>query len=169
MSLTCRADDNSERRLNLHKAAFAKRLSSAPVQQEMHKTAQPDFKAEGKVFSVLLVDDVEDNRKLFSLYTKKLGLQCVTASSGTAALEMLSAETFDLILLDLQMPQMNGYSTLEELRRRGIQTPVLALTAHAFTHEKKRCLEAGFDGFISKPVSLEKFKEIIKEFLCSIA
>jgi CheY-like chemotaxis protein len=89
------------------------------------------------------------------------------ASSGKAALQALESEQFDLILMDVQMPELDGLEATREIRRReaaGTRTPIVALTAHALTGDRERCLEAGMDGYMTKPVNPTELDEVLEKY-----
>ena len=102
--------------------------------------------------SILVVDDSPDNRLLISFMLKKLGLKVETAVDGRESLQKVSDFNFDLILMDLQMPNMGGYEAVMNLRRTGFDKPIVALTAHAMKDEKEKCLANGFTGYLTKPI-----------------
>ncbi len=105
---------------------------------------------------VLLVDDGDTNRKLISLILKRAGAELTEASDGKQACEIaLGGTTFDVILLDMQMPVMDGYTAASTMRAAGLATPMLALTAHAMKEDRDKCLNAGCSDYLTKPVSAE--------------
>jgi len=121
--------------------------------------------AEIKPFSetrILIVDDAPDNRTLLQLNLKRLGYQVSEASSGQEAIDLALAAPFDVILLDIQMPGLDGFETLRALRKQDYKKPIVALTAHAMKGDKERCLDGGFNDFLSKPINRERLKEVIK-------
>lgn len=85
--------------------------------------------------------------------------------NGQQAVELFKEKTFDLVFLDVQMPIMDGYTATEIMRRYerplGTRTPIIALTAHALQGDREKCLEAGMDDYLSKPLNLEALGEII--------
>ena len=101
---------------------------------------------------VLIVEDSEDNRIIISRLLKKYGALVESCDDGKAGVEAAMSNRFDAVLMDIQMPIMDGYEAVSELRRRGYGKPVIALTAHALREERLYCLDAGFDEHISKPV-----------------
>jgi len=107
---------------------------------------------------VLLVEDQEVNRTFVQRLLERQGHRIVPAADGLMALELLERDTYDLMLLDIQMPGMGGEEVLARLRRQeqasGLHLPVIALTAHALAGDKEKLIEAGFDGYISKPVQM---------------
>ncbi len=106
---------------------------------------------------ILVAEDGADNRRLIGHLLKRLGADAVLVENGELALRRaLFAEAeqqpFDVILMDLQMPEVDGYEATQTLRDAGFMRPVIALTAHATDFERQRCREAGFDGFAIKPI-----------------
>jgi len=105
--------------------------------------------------SILLVDDSPDNRLLISFMLKKIGLHVDTAVDGRDAIQKVFDQNYDLLLMDLQMPNMGGYETVMQLRQSGFQQPIIALTAHAMKDEKEKCLANGFTAYLTKPIDKE--------------
>jgi PAS domain S-box-containing protein len=101
---------------------------------------------------ILVVDDGETNRKLIKLVLGRVGAQVETAENGQRAIDRATNESFDLILMDMQMPIMDGYAATGELRQRGLTIPIIALTANAMKWDEARCLGAGCSGYLSKPI-----------------
>ena len=121
--------------------------SSGPVQA----AALPDASAL-RNRRVLVVDDSETNRQLMRLMLRGAGAQVEQAENGGQALQRALAEPFDIILMDMQMPVMDGYAATAELRRCGITSPIIALTANAMREDAARCLQAGCSGYLAKPI-----------------
>jgi CheY-like chemotaxis protein len=113
--------------------------------------------SEGRAYSVLLVEDHEINRKLAEIMLQRMGYRYALAADGQQALDRLAQERFDVVLMDVMMPVMDGISALKLLRERealrGNRTRVLMVTAHAMTGDRERFLSSGADGYVSKPMS----------------
>jgi signal transduction histidine kinase/CheY-like chemotaxis protein len=112
---------------------------------------------------VLVVDDIEMNRELLDLQVTSLGAISATAESGEQAIQMLAEGDFDLLLLDCQMPEFDGYQTARSIRVRWPQRRlrIVAVTAHAQPGERERCLSAGMDDYISKPVAMLTLERLL--------
>ncbi|NLX98752.1 MAG: response regulator [Rhodopirellula sp.] len=113
-------------------------------------TQQPERILAGK--RVLVVDDGPTNRKLIDLVLRRAGVEVVQSDNGMSAVELATADAFDLILMDMQMPIMDGYTAARTLREAGLRIPILALTSHAMRGDEEKCLEAGCSGYLSKPI-----------------
>ena len=116
---------------------------------------------------ILLVEDGATNRKLIRLVLERAGATVRCAENGRAGIDAAEAESFDLILMDMQMPVLDGYSAARELRRRGHAAPILALTAHAMSGDMQKCLDAGCSGYLSKPIDPQRLLQAIAEALGS--
>jgi CheY-like chemotaxis protein len=114
---------------------------------------------------VLLTDDSIDNQKLVSMYLEHAGLAVTVASNGEEAVEQALQGDFDLILMDIQMPVMDGLEATATLRDIGDRTPVIALTATAMKADMLRCRQAGCDGFLAKPIDRRCFYMTLSEYL----
>lgn len=102
--------------------------------------------------NILVVDDSDDTRELVGYILNEEGANVETACDGRECLVKTSDRPFSLILLDIRMPGLDGYETVDLIRQRGYTQPVAALTAHALRSERQHCLESGFDDYITKPV-----------------
>jgi CheY-like chemotaxis protein len=116
--------------------------------------------------SVLLAEDNVINQQLVRRLLEKRGHSVTVTGSGREALERVAAESFDVILMDVQMPDMDGLQASTRIREiekdRGTYTPILALTAHTMKGDRERCLAAGMDQFINKPIDAERFVEVVE-------
>jgi two-component system, sensor histidine kinase and response regulator len=116
---------------------------------------------------ILLAEDNPVNQKLAVRLLEKLGHSSVVACNGSAALDAHARETFDLILMDVQMPEMNGYEAARSIRSRengGGRVPIVALTAHAMKGDRELCLQAGMDDYLSKPIRLQDLGEVLERW-----
>ncbi len=111
-----------------------------------------EMRFDGLPSKVLIVDDGETNRKLVRLMLEKHGVETANASDGREGVDAILKGDFDLVLMDMQMPVMDGYSATRELRSKGLALPIIALTAHAMKGDEDKCLEAGCSGYLTKPV-----------------
>jgi PAS domain S-box-containing protein len=121
----------------------------------------PDF--EGK--TVLVAEDVDTNFFLIKTMLKKLNLNVLHASNGLIALDMAVEHQPDLIIMDIQMPEMDGSEAFEQIRHQHLNMPVIAITAFAMLGEEKQYLDLGFDAYLSKPLSLDKLVDLLVVFL----
>lgn len=114
---------------------------------------------------ILVVDDSADNRMLIQLFLSRMGYQADTADSGQEAVARAFSNKYDLILMDVQMPVMDGFEALAKLRERGVVAPVVALTAHTMKGDRERCLAGGFDDFLGKPIDRELLKKCLERHI----
>jgi len=110
---------------------------------------------------VLLAEDDPDHGPLLSLILAKAGAQVTVAKNGAEAVEMAEEayddkRPFDIILMDMQMPVLDGYGATQKIKQTDSETPILAVTARAFDKERNKCFEVGCDDFIAKPVETDK-------------
>ena len=127
--------------------------------------AQPLNHNRFKQRHILLVDDGHTNRKLAGLILSRLGLTYEEACNGKEAIEKIAVDHFDVVLMDISMPVMDGLTAAGLLRKHGITTPMVALTALASPEERQRCLDGGFTDFLPKPIRTEKLIEILQQFI----
>ena len=116
---------------------------------------------------ILLVDDSADMRKLVELFLKMLKHEVEVASNGQIAVDMVQAQSYDVILMDMRMPLMDGYEATEMIRkyeeRKGLErTPIIALTSFSMKEEIDKSLNAGCDSHLIKPVNRESLEEVLK-------
>ena len=115
---------------------------------------------------VLVVEDNERNMKLFRDVLQGSGYRTLEATTGTRAVELVIEHGPDLVLMDIQLPDIDGIEALYQLRAdvRTASVPVLALTAQAMEGDRERFLAAGFDGYLSKPVNIADFVATVKRY-----
>ncbi len=119
---------------------------------------------------ILLAEDNILNQKLATFALKKLGVELVIANHGQETLDLLQEQTFDLILMDLEMPVLDGYQTSRIIREEmGLDIPIIACTAHVLAEEKERCEAIGMDGFITKPYKPDVLGKEISRVLADVS
>ncbi|MHC4385946.1 MAG: response regulator [Planctomycetota bacterium] len=118
---------------------------------------------------VLLVEDQQSNRTVISLMLEALGIQVETAEDGEEALLKADSHVYDLILMDIKMPKMDGYEATKQLRQKGIQAPIIALSAKVFDGDEHHQISTLFDGFLTKPVDSKKLSEALKKYIKSLS
>lgn len=124
---------------------------------------------------VLLAEDCPDNRRLLMLYLSRLGLQVDGAETGVEAVSLMRSamqgcgSPYELVLMDCQMPEMDGFTATRLLREMGYRGPVVAVTANAMSEDQDRCMAAGCDAYITKPVDREAFVEMVRTYLATVS
>ena len=98
---------------------------------------------------------------------KRLGVYATLADNGEEAVQALAREDFDLVLMDCQMPLLDGYQATERIRAidAGKRIPIVALTANAFTEDRQRCLDAGMDDYVAKPITIAELEQVLARWL----
>jgi signal transduction histidine kinase/CheY-like chemotaxis protein/HPt (histidine-containing phosphotransfer) domain-containing protein len=134
----------------------------------LEKTTPPTFTtvlpleptSRSRAFRILLAEDNRVNQAVASRLLAKLGHTPVIANNGREAIDLLQQESFDLVLMDIQMPEMDGILATKSIREREKSThghiPIIAMTAHAMKGDRARCIAAGMDGYVTKPINLEE-------------
>ncbi|MEM9351492.1 MAG: ATP-binding protein [Planctomycetota bacterium] len=115
--------------------------------------------------SVLVTDDGEANRKLAGLVLRRAGASVDEACNGAEAIQRIEQGSFDIVLMDMQMPVMDGMTATGRLRDEGAELPIIALTADAMKGTEQRCLEAGFSGYLTKPIDTDLLLSTIADQL----
>ncbi|HPZ84457.1 MAG TPA: response regulator, partial [Thermogutta sp.] len=123
---------------------------------------------------ILLAEDAPDNQRLISFILKKAGATVTVVKDGRAAVEAAmkaweNGEPFELILMDMQMPEMDGYQATRYLRDRGYSGKIVALTAHALPEDVTKALDAGCDAYLTKPIRRETFCKSLSKILAQSA
>jgi CheY-like chemotaxis protein len=114
---------------------------------------------------VLVVDDGTENRELIKLILDDLNIQSTTAVDGQDGLTKATQNSFDAILMDVQMPIMDGYTAVAHMRNQDIQVPIVALTAHAMKGIETRCLQAGYSHYMTKPINIDALIKLLVKLL----
>jgi CheY-like chemotaxis protein len=121
------------------------------------------------VLRVLVAEDNAVNQRLATRLLEKRGHRVTLSRNGREAVEALANQTFDLVLMDVQMPEMDGFEATAAIREKekhnGARVPIIALTAHAMKGDRERCLAAGMDGYLSKPIRSQELDEILETYL----
>lgn len=131
---------------------------AAPVAEKPEQIRKPQPRAYRS--KILLVEDNQINQEVANALLESFGATVVTADNGQDAVRHCSEGIFDIIVMDLQMPVMDGMTATRQLRRQGISTPIIGLTANAFAEDRQACLDAGMDDFLAKPVTRAKLSYI---------
>lgn len=141
-------------------------LVSSLVSESRLPQPQSPFEAlRGKKYKVLIVDDNVDNQALMKAFLRKADVLWDSASNGEQALTLASAQPYDIILMDVMMPVMDGLEATRRLRAKGYRRPIIALTAHAMKEEVEKSLAAGCDGHLSKPVDIKELLATMQRFV----
>ena len=121
---------------------------------------QPEFSG-----NVLVAEDVKTNQMLIKSLLERLGLKITIVEDGNEALQKALTCQFEMILMDIQMPHMNGYEATRAIRKEGITTPIVALTANAMKGDDKKCIDAGCDEYLSKPIDQRELLKMLDKYL----
>ncbi|MBF0371103.1 MAG: PAS domain S-box protein [Magnetococcales bacterium] len=146
--------------------------SLAPQEQQVEQKALPTASVRRGEATILLVDDAEENRLLVAAYLKKSAYQLKEVADGVEAVEAFQSGIFDLVLMDIQMPRMDGYEATRAIRQweqaQGQPpTPIIALTAHAMKNDADEALRSGCDLHLTKPIRKARLLEVISQFIGS--
>jgi CheY-like chemotaxis protein len=140
------------------------------LDSDAHERAQPVTRhsiREHAAFRrrVLVAEDSRANQKMIQRLIEKQGHSVVLVDTGSKAVEAVEQEEFDLVLMDVQMPDMDGFEATAEIRRRekatGKHQIIIAMTAHALKGDRERCIEAGMDDYLTKPVQIKKLNAVL--------
>ena len=114
---------------------------------------------------LLLAEDGRDNQRLITTHLRNAGAEVTIAENGRIAVDLATTQPFDMVLMDMQMPEMDGYAATSELRRRGMTLPIVALTAHAMAEDRGKCLAAGCTDYLTKPVEKELLLATVRSYI----
>ena len=136
--------------------------------EELKRLPEPEPDSDNEI-RILIVEDNVINQRVAKRMVENMGFKTEIANNGQEALDMLAERYYDLILLDVQMPVLDGLRTAQKIRIREMNTgrhiPIIAMTAHAQKEDRDRCLEAGMDDYISKPINMKILQEKIQAYL----
>jgi CheY-like chemotaxis protein len=138
------------------------------AEKQPRKSASPKSQPRGgRALHVLLAEDNGVNQILATKIFEKLGHRVTVVDDGRAAVEAAKSTTFDLIAMDIQMPELDGLQACREIREweqaAGGHVPIIAMTAHAMKGDRERCIEAGMDGYVAKPIHADELAAAIEE------
>lgn len=153
-----------------HVELMAPEVISTVVDTSSQKIESGKIESPKIPYQILLVEDSLDNQKLISRILEKQGASVTFAENGKIGVECASqawenGTPFDVILMDIQMPVMDGYEATSLLRQKGYNSPIVALTAHAMSGDREKCLRAGCDDYATKPISREKLIKLITDLV----
>lgn len=135
------------------------------VESDEHVAKEPQGDQKHFRGKVLVAEDTLTNQLLIKLLLEKLGLSVSIAQNGRQAVEMASEESFDLIFMDMHMPEMSGYEATAALREKGFLTPIIALTASAMKNDEEKCFSCGCSAYLCKPINRPALVKTIEHFL----
>jgi len=152
--------------------AIARVLGAAEAESEIPlitRYSLADSHAPGRSLSILLAEDNPVNQRLAARMLEKRGHRVVVTSNGREAVDALPTQKFDLILMDVQMPEMDGFEATAAIRQQetsgAARLPIVALTAHAMKGDRERCLAAGMDAYLAKPIRPEELDEVLDYYI----
>ena len=142
--------------------------------ENSHATKKPDFTSAD--LDVLVVEDNLVNQKVIKRILQMIGIRCDVASGGRECLEMSARKTYDIIFMDVQMPEMDGYETVARLRHRetspdnksDTRTHIIACTAFSLPGDREKCMRSGMDNYVSKPVRIENLAAAVQAYLTKV-
>lgn len=148
--------------------AFPERESASEIglNDIFHKQRKLSSPHTARALHLLVVDDNAINQLLIKTLVELAGHSCALASSGAAAIETLQASSFDAVLMDLRMPDMNGLEATRQIRALGgkyAQMPIIAMTASTSLSDQQECSKAGMNAFLSKPLDRESFWNLLQQ------
>lgn len=143
--------------------AFINNASLASHKKGIEPKKELSVKSELEGCRVLIAEDGIDNQELMKRILEIAGASVSLANDGEQAIEMALIGRFDVVLMDIQMPKVDGYEAMKRLRTRKYAVPIVALTAHAFRSEREKCLQAGCSAFLSKPFTSKSLVETVRQ------
>jgi two-component system sensor histidine kinase/response regulator len=148
-------------------SAAAWHLRTQPMLRQAHVAALGA--ARRYAGNVLVVDDNVVNQKVAQRFLERMGCEVTMAADGAEAVRLFETTRFDLVLMDVQMPIMDGYGASRRIREiernRNVRTPIVALTADAMSGQMEKCAAAGMDDFLAKPIDAQRLQQILGQYL----
>ncbi|MBP7654187.1 response regulator, partial [Candidatus Dependentiae bacterium] len=117
-----------------------------------------------KKINILVAEDIQANRKFIDVLLKKMGLSADFAENGIQAVDMASKKKYDIIFMDIQMPEMDGIEASKRIRMKEVETPIIALTANAMKGDKEICLQSGMNDYMTKPIKKDVFYKMLSKW-----
>ncbi|GAO28808.1 response regulator [Geofilum rubicundum] len=115
--------------------------------------------------NILVVEDVDTNKIFFDAALRRTKAKILWAKDGQEAIDMFKANRIDLVLMDLQLPVMDGYTATREIKKINPDVPVIAQTAHVMSGEREKCMEAGCNDYLAKPIRLQILIDTLSKYL----
>ena len=148
-------------------------MSPIPDNAALTNLARAVGPSSPRLLDVLVVEDNQVNQRVMKTVLERRGYTVALADTGVAALSMTAERHFDVVLMDVQMPEMDGITATRLLRERdaqqGVHTVIVMLTAHALEGDRERCLAAGADGYVPKPIQISQLLAEIEAALSAFA
>jgi len=114
---------------------------------------------------ILVVEDVDTNKIFFDAALRRTKATILWAKDGQEAIDMFKANSIDLVLMDLQLPVMDGYTATREIKKINPDVPIIAQTAHVMSGEREKCMEAGCNDYLAKPIRLQILIDTLSKYL----
>jgi PAS domain S-box-containing protein len=167
IEVTSKLDDGSTFTVRVDGGSFAGVEMMTDLKDVMQPSVTPTARWENVPLygRILLAEDGLDNQRLLAMHLRVCGAEVVVADNGQIALDLAENDRFDLILMDMQMPVLDGYTAAAEMRRRGMTTAIIALTAHAMAEDRRKCMSAGCTDYLSKPIDRQILLKTVSKYL----
>ncbi|MFV2058002.1 MAG: response regulator, partial [Thiohalomonadales bacterium] len=114
---------------------------------------------------ILIAEDNKVNQRLLEIYLQRFGMSVTIVDNGEQAVDRALTQPFDVILMDMQMPVMDGIAAVKMLRKKGCKIPIVALTANAFSEDRQACMNAGFSEYLTKPIDRQRLYQVLKYYI----
>ncbi|MBT8438860.1 MAG: response regulator, partial [Gammaproteobacteria bacterium] len=168
-SLTCTSESGKGSRFMLtitnSSTGSINAINSIDEAESRSEESHEDAEIKPLAGKILLVEDNPDNRQLIGMYIDRTGAELDIAENGQDGVEKALADHYDLVLMDMQMPVLDGLEAIKKLRKNGYTQPVVSLTANAMLSNRDQCLAAGADDYLVKPIDLAKFYQTLNKHL----